>query len=180
MNFTANKIVAQKVEKKQEKESAKSKPIAKPPKRHSNFFLTINTQKNINSMNPEEVDKLKKNFDEALDEFFNIKIKELIKLSGSKTGDKYGWRSDAPYEELEKRIEGVKIDYAVEIGPESGKLHSHAMICFSKRACDTKLDYNGIREYFSKKLGFDIYMKNIVYTDANANIKSYIEKNPVN
>ncbi len=46
MKFSANKIVAQTAEKKPEKESSKSKPIAKPPKRHSNFFLTINTQKN--------------------------------------------------------------------------------------------------------------------------------------
>ncbi len=152
----------------------------KPPKRHSNFFITLNTQKNINALEPDAQEELKKKFEDVLDEFFKNKLKDLIKLQGSKTGAKFGWPVDCTREELESRVEKVKVDYVIEIGPQSGKLHSHAIICFAKRAVDTKLDYTGIREYFAEKMGFDIYLKSVIYNDAQANLKSYIEKNPVN
>jgi hypothetical protein len=177
MQIDTNKVV---LEQSVSAPTGKNKKVgACPPKRHSNFFLTINTQKNINTMKAGEVDQLKNKFSQALDKLFHEKISGLIKLNGSKTGVKYGWKEDVTREELEKRVEHVKIDYTMEIGPESGKLHAHAVICFAKRACDTKLDYDGIRKFFNQELGFEIYFYSQVYNDASANIKNYIEKNPV-
>ena len=54
MNFTANKIVAQKLNQPRKRNQPNKVFRFKPPKRHSNFFLTLNTQKNINSLEPEE------------------------------------------------------------------------------------------------------------------------------
>ncbi len=63
------------------------------------------------------------------------------------------------------------------MGDEQGRLHSHAMICVSKRGLDTKLD-TGIKKYFSDNLGYEIYFHNRLFRDAKAELQNYINKKP--
>ena len=155
----------------------KKKKPQKPAKRYSNFFLTINTQKNLRTMDADEVDKLTKKFNAVIDEFYTVKLKDFIILKPSESARKYGLPTeDVPREELEKRIEKVRVQYVVEVGPESGKLHSHGLVAFTKRVVDTKLDYGMIKDWLTQQMGFTIYFKNVLYNNTQASLEEYIRK----
>jgi len=176
-NISVSKIEANQ---NQEPEKKAEKKLGKIAVRHSNFFITINTQKNVNGMNAEEAQVLKKKFEEVMDEFYYQKLKDFVIMKGSESGVKYGFKKDATKEELATRITKAKAEFVIEIGPEKGTLHSHGLIAISKRALDTKLDYEGIRTWFREKMGFEIHFKSILYRDAQANLSDYIRKTVAN
>ena len=60
-----------------------------------------------------------------------------------------------------------------------GRLHTHAMICITKRGLDTKLDYSGVKKYFDNNLGYDVHFKSQLFRDAQKELKNYINKKPM-
>ena len=162
------------------KVSKKKNPPQTCPKKHSNFFLTINSQKNVYSMEEAEKNKVMNEFQDVIRKFYNGgDFTKFIKLEGSKVGEKFGLPRNAPREELEKRIvDKIKVDFVIEVGTEQGRLHSHGMVCIAKRGLDTKLDYTGINKYFKDNLGYDIHFKCELFRDAAANLAEYIRKGP--
>lgn len=169
--------IENKEEVKQTKARAKPKTC---PVKYSNFFVTINSNKNMSTLGPEEYNNTLNKFKEVIGELFNTKIKDFIILAGAKSGEPFGLPRDVPREELEKRIESAKIEFVIEIGSESHKLHSHALIGLKKRGCDSKLDYENIRKYLEVKLGYTCHFCSILYRDAKQNLQAYISKAPVN
>ena len=159
------------------------KKVKKEPKtcplKHSNFFLTINSQKNIYSYGEQEQAQITEQFHTVVREFFNNDFNNFIKLEGSKVGEKFGMVRNAPRDELFKRITNCKIEFVFEIGPESHKLHSHGMICIAKRGVDTKLDFSAIKKYFTEKLGYEIHFHSQLFRDAKENLQEYMKKAPV-
>lgn len=149
------------------------------PLKHSNFFLTINTQKDMSKLQGDEYNNLLDKFKKVMDEFYNVELKNFVIMGGSKIGEQYGLPKNAPREELEKRIEKATCEYVIEIGPNSHKLHSHGMLCFAKRGVDTKMDYDKIRNWLEEKLGFTCHFKNELFRDAKKNLQEYISKAPV-
>ena len=128
-------------------------------------------------MDANDVDALKLRFNQTIEEFYG-KLADFVVMKGSKVGVEYGMPVDAPREELIKRMVSAKADYVIEVGPDSGKLHSHGMLCFSKRGVDTKLDYEAIKKWLEEKMGFPVYFKNEMWRDAKKNLKEYIAKAP--
>lgn len=157
----------------------KKKPKITPLK-HSNFFFTINTQKNLNTMNSEESNSLNNKFREVMKEFFYVKLKDFVVMSGSKQAEGFGLPRNATREDLEKRIEKANCEYVIEVGPQSGKLHCHGMLCFAKRGVDTKLDYDKIRTFLEEKLGFICHLQVQLFRDSKKNLQDYISKKPFN
>lgn len=149
------------------------------PLKHSNFFLTINSQKNVFNMTEGEKNEVISKFTGIVDKFFNEDIGKYIVMEGSKIGEKFGMPRNAPRDELERRVVGPpKLEYVIEIGPDSHKLHSHGILCMTKRGVDTKLDYHAINKYFSEKLGYEIHFKCELFRDAKRDLQAYIRKAP--
>ena len=173
-NDNNNKIQNIEVKKVKVKKEPKSVQL-----KHSNWLLTINSNKNMCNMNKEEYDSTLKSFTAVVDEFFNKKITDFVILSGSKLGIKFGLPINDTHENLLKRITEAKVEYVVEIGPESHKLHTHGMLCLSKKGLDTRLDYQKIRDHFEKELGYSIHFNAQLFHDAKSNMTTYMLKAPV-
>lgn len=171
-----------KIENNEVKATRKRNPPQTTPLKHSNFFITINSQKNMLTMNELEQKKIVNDFTTAVREFYNNKLNthEFLILEGSKQGEKFNLPRNAPREELMSRIKDTQVKFVIEVGPESHKLHSHGMVAISKRGCDTKLDYGRIRDYFRESLGYEIHLKVLLYNDAQKSLDAYISKNPFN
>ena len=178
----ADTIVENNEVRKAPAEKKKRNPPQTIPLKHSNFFITINSQKNMLSYPELEQKKLVHDFTNAVREFYNSKLSthEFLLLEGSKQGEKFKLDRDASREDLMKRIKDTQVKFVIEVGPESHKLHSHGMVAISKRGVDTKLDYNRIRDYFKEKLGYDIHLNVRLFNDAKKSLDAYIEKNPFN
>ena len=161
-------------------EKKKRNPPQTCPLKHSNWFLTVNSQKNMFSYSENEKKKIIEDFSKAVREFFNERLRqhEFMKLEGSKQGEKFNLPRTDEHENLVKRIKDTQIKFVIEIGPESHKLHSHGLVALSKRGLDTKLDYNRIREWFSEKLGYEIHFDAKLYNDAKKSLEDYINKAP--
>ena len=167
---------------RQAPEKKKRAPPQTIPLKHSNFFITINSQKNMLTYPELEQKKLVHDFTNAIREFYNSKLgtHEFLIMEGSKQGEKFNLARNAGREDLMKRIIDSKVKFVIEVGPESHKLHSHGMVAISKRGVDTKLDYNRIRDYFKEKLGYEVHLNVRLFNDAKASLEAYIEKNPFN
>lgn len=157
-----------------------TKKSNKPALKHSNFFMTINTQQNVNTMHADALESLKSRFQDTINELFVQLDERFVILKGSKEGSEYGWPLDDTREKLWGRVEGKpKVQYSIEIGPISGKLHAHIMFSISKRGLDTKLDYSGIKSFIDGKLGNGCHFNAKLFRDAKAELLTYISKNPV-
>lgn len=152
------------------------------PLKHSNWFLTVNTNKNTISLQKDELDKLVNDFKNTVREFYNDKLAKLefFVLEGSKQGEGFGMVRNEERDELKKRITDIKAKFVIEVGPSSHMLHSHGMIAVSKRGLDTKINYSTIKEWFNEKLGYPVHFNAKLYNDAQKSLEAYIEKNPFN
>lgn len=148
-----------------------------PPKTRSNFFITLNSQRSLLEMTKEISDEFKQKFTNGVEDFLN-NLNSYVLVETSKTGLKYGMEKTNDINILGKLIEN-KIEYVMEEGPISKKLHAHIMICLEKRGINTKLDYKKIREYFNNYMGYDIHFNVKVYKDVGQNIKDYMQKSPI-
>ena len=178
-NFQAKRIEKSESTVSEQQHEPKKKKSNKCPLRHSNFFITINTQKNMNSLSVEESAHLKEKFNSVMDRFYNEKLKDFIIMKPSKSCDTYGLEPNPSQEQLAARVEKASAEYVIEIGSESGRLHSHGIICLSKRGCDTKLDYEKIRSWLQESLGFECHFYNTMFRDAKGNLLEYIKKAPI-
>lgn len=149
----------------------------KCPVKYSNWFITINSQKNINSMNEEEFIEFKTNFENVINSFFEPeKLASFVIASGSKQGETFGMPKDVPREELLKRVEDAYADYTYEVGSEKNRYHCHALFSIKKRGLDTKLDYDGIRKYIDYACGYTCHINFRLYNNAGANLLEYMKK----
>lgn len=148
----------------------------KIPLKYSNWFITINTNKNMNAMELEEKESFYKHFEEVIKNFYEKDISDFVIMKGSSQGVNYGMDKNAPREELIKRIENVSAEYVLEIGEEKFSLHSHALFSIKKRGLETKLDYSKIREYLNEKCGYDVHLNCKLYTDSQKTLSHYITK----
>lgn len=180
MNIEVTQITPE-VEPIIEEKTAKKKPMPKQvPLKYSNFFITINSNKNMNNMPTDLYQSTLSKFKSSMELLFNEKIKEFIILSGSKIAIPYGLDRNAPRVELEKRITKAVIEFTIEIGPESGKLHCHALVGLQKRGVDSKLDYTAIRQWLEQELGYVCHFQSTLYRDAKQSLQNYISKSPIN
>jgi hypothetical protein len=145
-------------------------PETKPGKkkknslRHSNFFLTVNTNKYVQPMS-EEAEEVVIHFIEGLKNIFTKdKIKLYVKFK--KEGHTF----------TNQFIRDVKVEAVPEIGEVQNRLHVHILLAFSHRSC-IHLDLEKIKNEFMKEFNLEnIYINVRSFFDAKANFEDYMNK----
>jgi hypothetical protein len=159
-----------------ENEDQKSKRKALPPKRHLNFHLIINTQKQKDKLELIEYEVLWDRLAKACQVFFKQYLPKLYSLFEVKNP---GCMKDIP---LQDRILCTPtVNYIREIGPTRSLIHLHAVIKFTVRSLIIRLNVPGIEKVFSKLLGLNgvhVYCK--LHRDANGTLNDYIRKSLIN
>jgi len=151
-----------------------TKEVAKeklPPKRYSNWFLSINSNKNMASYDSDQAKKILSEYICVIDNFFNNElVNNFLKLGDVK--NPRAWK-DKP---LQDRIISINIDYVHEIGKDQNRLHTHGLVKVTKRGVATRLDYSKIKKHLNEKLGYNVHFKSKLYTDARSTLKDYMLK----
>ena len=132
--------------------------------RHSNFFITLNTNQRFNELSKEYEDYRDK-FRKCIDQLFSkdnlhnlFKFKEEDKSFGSKT------------------IKSINIDKVVELGEENKCIHLHALISVSQYT-PIHLNYTYITDFVKQKMGLEnVYFNNKVFRDNKLTLLDYINK----
>ena len=146
-------------EKEIKKEKNKSKQL-----RHSNFFITINTNQRFNPYS-EECKIFKGKLQNAVDKLLTEKMNEIIEF-------KEEGEFNTEY------IKNIDIQNALEIGPETNTVHSHTLLMINHYS-NIKLNYKVINEFIKTELGLkNIYLNNRVAHGINSmnNLKDYLSK----
>lgn len=128
--------------------------------KHSNFFLTVNTNQSYrdddnNIANDTNV------FEGVINDMLN-NIQHYIKLPAGSTFD--------------KDVKDVDIDYVVERGNKKNMLHCHIYLKFTHNT-DVKLDYAAIKNKFREDLGLkNLHLENRMVRSNNENVLEYLNK----
>ncbi len=143
---------------------------SQPPLRRSNFFLTINSNRSNRTMSPAAFTEFYNFFESMIKNLMDNDIHDFIILKPSTEDD--GKLKGVP---LHERVKG-SIQFAIEIGPERGLLHSHAVLVTQHRGVNLKLDYDGLHSYLEKKLDgiYHLYVK--LFRDNFVSLQDYISK----
>lgn len=143
---------------------------SQPALRRSNFFLTINTNRSNRTMNSDAFSEFYKSFESLIQNFTENDIHDFIILKPSTEDD--GKLKGVP---LHQRVKG-SIQYAIEIGPERGLLHAHAVLVTQHRGVNLKLDYDGLHSYLEKKLDGIYHLDVKLFRDNFVSLQDYISK----
>lgn len=129
--------------------------------KHSNFFLTINTNQRYKPDDP--------NLQSDTDIFVNViedvlnHINEYITLPQG-----VEWNDD--------NIKDVSCDYVIEVGGKKNCLHSHIFVKITHNT-NVKLNYAKLKEKVCSTLGLpNIHFKNSMVRSNDTNILDYINK----
>ena len=146
----------------------------KPPLKHSNFFIIINTGEN-NELTEEVLQKYKN--------FVNLLSAEIenniLILQGSDQGlNNYGLPKEITKEQAWERVEkqSAKVNFYITKGKQSNKNFIYYLFALSKRALDSQINNLDVLNY-SKKIFPSCETKTIIYRDAKGNINNYINSN---
>lgn len=139
----------------------------KPQKRlnHSNWFLTINTNKQFKDPDNPEMLAFVNKFYEVMGKIFegnNVKKYIKIKEDGVKfTPDKF---------------REIDVQYTVERGSNNGQIHAHVLVAVSHRTQIT-LDFTAIKEKVKEEMELpNIYFLSKLFRNASHNLEDYINK----
>jgi hypothetical protein len=128
--------------------------------KHSNFFLTINTNQSYKDNDP-NIDNDTEVFVEVIEALLN-NIQSYVKLPAGATFD--------------NNITNADIDYVVEKGNAKHMLHCHIFLKFT-HTTDVKLDFGAIRKSICESLGLtSIHLKNRMVRSNNENVLNYMAK----
>lgn len=138
---------------------------------HSNWLVTINTNKSI--MTGRETFTL----DDGSTVTYPQLKERLSKAVDQILGTADGLRDIVVYTEGSvDDIELVELDASLEIGSKFHKLHSHASLGFSHRAT-IQLDYELLKVRFQQALGLEGISVNIkFYRNTHMTVRDYIHK----
>ncbi|GAM29387.1 hypothetical protein SAMD00019534_125630 [Acytostelium subglobosum LB1] len=139
----------------------------RPKMRHSNFLLTVNTQKRPTS--DEEAEHYAQRLDTAMDTIFTQSehLENLFTLTpGKATSD-----GESP------TIHRLDTTFAVEVGKKAqgGRVHSHAVIEVDHNT-HIRLNMDYIRQILPPMIGVDKIYANVRYVKGMGEVKDYIEK----
>ena len=131
--------------------------------RHSNYFITINTNKRFTGHEP-HFNRRTREFEKAITDTFADEVGDIVVF-------KEGGPAD---------IKSINLEYGIELGDELGCLHVHLTLKISHYA-KLKLDYAAIRAKMLEKLPFlegkPVHMSNRLYRDAGGTLRDYMNKN---
>lgn len=134
--------------------------------RHSNYLITINTNKRYTGFeehfNAKEVE-----LQNAIEAIFND-TSNLVKIVTFK---------DTTHNFTRKHIKNINVDYALELAPNTSTLHAHVALYISHYS-SIKIDYALMKKLLLEQLKLEnIYINNRVCSSSEKNILEYIYKN---
>lgn len=140
--------------------------------RHSNFLITINSNKSVNKMDSSKAEEEVKKFEAAMVKLFSpAEMTNMLILKPTKTE---GEMKDVP---LIDRILKAKLEFVVEIGTDKGFIHSHGLFSTSHRALNLKINIDKLRnEFLPNELGYYCYVDVKVFNDSLGNLQEYVRK----
>jgi hypothetical protein len=128
--------------------------------RHSNYFLTINTNQRFKDDDP-NLENDTTFYNGVIETLLN-NIDQYVKLREGDTWD--------------DNVKDVNVEYVIEKGNEKNCLHCHIFLKFT-HTTDVKLNYAAIKQKICQELGLkNIYMYNRISRGANENIVDYMNK----
>ena len=148
------------------------------PTKTSTFFITINSNQNLDTASESEAKDIKAKFDFIVVDFLK-KLPDFTEFKTSKLGVSYGYGENDTRDILQKkdRILQHEVKYVFEKSP-SGRLHVHIMYMLKKKGCDTKLMLPEIREHFKNQMQHSVYV-NYKLHGARSSLEDYMRKNPL-
>lgn len=144
----------------------------------SSFFITINSNQNLDTATESEAKDIKTKFEFVIVDFLK-KLPEFTEFKTSKLGITYGYGENDTRDILQKkdRILEHSVKYVFEKSP-SGRLHAHILYYLKKKGVDTKLQLPEIREHFKNQMGHACYI-NYKLEGKKSSIEDYMRKNPL-
>jgi hypothetical protein len=128
--------------------------------KHSNFFLTINTNQSY-KVDDAHIDNDTEVLVEVIENILN-NINSYVKLPAGATFD--------------NNVKNADIDYVVEKGNSKHMLHCHIYLKFTHDT-DVKLDFAAIKKQVCDRLGLpNIHMMNRMVRSNDDNVLNYLGK----
>lgn len=170
-------IVVPQGERKKTEKVERKKSLTVPSK-SSSFFITINSNQNMDTATEEESKKIKAKFEFVINDFLK-KLPDFTEFKTSKLGISYGYGEHDSREILQKkdRILEHNVKYVFEKSP-SGRLHAHILFYMKKKGVDTKLMLPEIREHFKNQMGYSCFI-HYKLEGKKSSIEEYMRKNPL-
>lgn len=150
------------------------------PNKHSIFFLTVNSNVNLDTATESEAKDIKAKFDHVVVNFLK-RLPEFIEFKTSKLGLSYGYSENDTPDILQKkdRILEHSVQYVFEKSP-SGRLHTHIKILLKKKGVDTRIRLAETRDYFKEQMQHACYVNYKLCTSPTRDtLESYMRKNPL-
>lgn len=133
--------------------------------RPSNFFITINTNKQFNKLS-KEYETFKKKFEKvASDLFSQDNLMNIIQFKDDEDG-KF----------TKEFIKHVNVEAVIEIGKKKHCVHLHAIVCVAHYS-NIKLDYEYISNFVKEGMDLkNIYLNNRIFHDNKKSLQEYLLK----
>ena len=134
--------------------------------RHSNFYITANTNKTFPDREDPELDRMIGIFTTALEELLeSASLPRFMRFQDPT----HSWSAEY--------IKRVCPESVVEVGNKKNCLHSHSLVCIAHYS-NIQLDISGLREALKEALGLDLlYLHLQLYRNAHDNLQTYLDKN---
>lgn len=144
-------------------ESKKPKASRTNQLKHSNYYLTLNTNKQFNP-HDEELEPYVDKFEKCISEIFqgnNIKKYIIIQNDDSFSKDKF---------------KEISTEAVIELGKAKPTVHCHALVKIAHRS-KVKLDYEKIRNKVIKDMELEnCYLKANLFRNAGDTLEKYLNK----
>jgi ribosomal protein L30/L7E len=133
-------------------------------KRHSNYFITINTNQVFTGLE-EGFEEYKQRFKNVIREVFSLaNIPNFIKVN--REGEHFGY----PF------INRVEVQAAYELGPKKSTLHCHLLLKIAHYT-NVSIDNPAIRDMICPRMGLkNIHIDTRLFRGANDTLEDYIRK----
>jgi hypothetical protein len=135
------------------------------PIRHSNFYITINTQRRFADTSDPAYEPYKAKFIAALSEFAD-NLHEYVKIN------------EEGVEFEEKWFNVPRVQMGIEIGPTTKCLHAHMLVCIPHRT-SISLRYDKLRAHIEAAMEGSIHMNAKLYRNAGDTLENYVFKDVV-
>lgn len=131
--------------------------------RHSNYWITINTNKRFTGYE-EDYQEFVDKFRAVIEEIFDKDLKRYVKIN----------KPDHAYNT--QYFKDVSSEAVIEKGGKNNTIHAHIMVKFAHRTSIT-LDYGDIRNKVMNEMGLDsLFMSNKLFRRADDNLERYLYK----
>lgn len=177
----AEEIIPKRVKKKVIEEVAKKKNYS-VQSRHSYFLITINSNKSIRHMMPEEAEKVKEEFVGKVENFLNKYLSQLFILKEGKDSQ-YFPQYNLENKPLKDRIiykdpnnPTIDQESRLEVGTKFGFIHTHTILQIKHKLLNINIDFKEAYRLAKIHIYPTIYMNIKKFRNSFQDAVDYINK----